>query len=96
MRGLLFPQPKGDVVYVGKSINIKRVAEHFANKSEKGSKLQQHVHDISFRLTGSELAALLLESHEIKRLSPAINRAQRVRQFPTSSTLSKMSRVPMF
>ncbi|MCB0551193.1 MAG: GIY-YIG nuclease family protein [Phaeodactylibacter sp.] len=78
-----FHNQKGDVVYVGKSINIKkRVAEHFANKSEKGSKLQQHVHDISFELTGSELVALLLESHEIKRLSPAINRAQRVRRFP--------------
>ena len=78
-----FHNQKGDVVYVGKSINIKkRVAEHFANKSEKGSKLQQHVHDISFELTGSELVALLLESHEIKRLSPSINRAQRVRRFP--------------
>ena len=78
-----FHNQKGDVVYVGKSINIKkRVAEHFANKSEKGSKLQQHVHDISFELTGSELVALLLESHEIKRLSPPINRAQRVRRFP--------------
>ena len=78
-----FHNQKGDVVYVGKSINIKkRVAEHFANKSEKGSKLQQHVHDITFELTGSELVALLLESHEIKRLSPEINRAQRVRRFP--------------
>ncbi|MCO6491546.1 MAG: GIY-YIG nuclease family protein [Phaeodactylibacter sp.] len=78
-----FHNQKGDVVYVGKSINIKkRVAEHFANKSEKGNKLQQHVHDITFELTGSELVALLLESHEIKRLSPEINRAQRVRRFP--------------
>lgn len=78
-----FHNQKGDVVYVGKSINIKkRVAEHFANKTEKGSKLQQHVHDVSFELTGSELVALLLESHEIKRLRPSINRAQRVRRFP--------------
>ncbi|MCB9265331.1 MAG: GIY-YIG nuclease family protein [Lewinellaceae bacterium] len=78
-----FHNQKGDVVYVGKSINIKkRVAEHFANKTEKAGKLQQHVHDISFELTGSELVALLLESHEIKRLRPSINRAQRVRRFP--------------
>ncbi|MCB0552072.1 MAG: 3'-5' exoribonuclease [Phaeodactylibacter sp.] len=74
---------KGEVVYVGKSINIKkRVAEHFADKTEKAGKLQQLVHDISFELTGSELVALLLESHEIKRLSPPINRAQRIRRFP--------------
>lgn len=78
-----FHDQKGDVVYVGKSINIKkRVAEHFADKTEKAGKLQQHVHDISYELTGSELVALLLESHEIKRLSPAINRAQRMRRFP--------------
>lgn len=78
-----FHGQKGDVVYVGKSINIKkRVAEHFADKSEKASKLQQYACDISYELTGSELIALLLESHEIKRLSPAINRAQRVRRFP--------------
>ncbi|MCB0571558.1 MAG: 3'-5' exoribonuclease [Phaeodactylibacter sp.] len=78
-----FHDQKGDVVYVGKSINIKkRVAEHFADKTEKAGKLQQQVFDISYELTGSELVALLLESHEIKRLSPSVNRAQRVRRFP--------------
>lgn len=78
-----FHDTDGNVVYVGKSINIKkRVAEHFADKTEKASKLQQAVHDISFELTGSELVALLHESHEIKRLRPPVNRAQRQRRFP--------------
>lgn len=78
-----FHNEKGEVVYVGKSINIrKRVAEHFADQSAKAAKLQQLVHDITFELTGSELAALLLESHEIKRLMPSVNRAQRRRLFP--------------
>ncbi|HMQ47111.1 MAG TPA: exonuclease domain-containing protein [Saprospiraceae bacterium] len=78
-----FHDQKGEVIYVGKSINIKkRVAEHFADKTEKAGKLQQMVHDISYELTGSELVALLLESNEIKRLRPSVNRAQRVRQFP--------------
>ncbi len=78
-----FHDQEGKVVYVGKSINIrKRVAEHFADPTEKARKLQQHVHDITYELTGSELVALLLESHEIKRLQPPINRAQRVQQFP--------------
>lgn len=73
----------GDVVYVGKSKNIrKRVAQHFAKKTSKASKLQKIVHDISFERTGSEMIALLLESHEIKRLAPTINRAQRQVQFP--------------
>lgn len=78
-----FHDPKGDVVYIGKSINIKkRVAQHFAQKTEKARKLQKYVHDITFTLCGNELVALLLESHEIKRLRPPINRAQKVRQFP--------------
>ncbi len=78
-----FHDPAGNVVYVGKSINIrKRVAEHFADPTEKARKLQQRVHDVSYEITGSELVALLLESHEIKRLQPPVNRAQRVQQFP--------------
>lgn len=78
-----FHNQKGDVIYVGKSINIKkRIAEHFADKTEKASKLQQQAFDISYELTGSELIALLFESYEIKRLRPSINRAQRVRKFP--------------
>jgi len=78
-----FHDVKGDVVYVGKSINIqKRVAEHFADKTDKAGKLQQLVHDISYEHTGSELVALLLESEEIKRIRPTVNRAQRQREFP--------------
>ena len=74
---------QGRVLYVGKSINIrKRIAEHFAQSTEKAKKLQEGVHDISYELTGSELVALLLESYEIKRLTPPINRAQRMRAFP--------------
>lgn len=78
-----FHDEEGLAAYVGKSINIKkRVAEHFAKKTDKASKLHRVVHDISFELTGSELVALLLESHEIKQLRPYINRAQRRRYFP--------------
>lgn len=78
-----FHNAEGEVIYVGKSINIqKRVAEHFADRTEKAQKLQELVHDISFEVTGSELLALLHESFEIKRLLPGINRAQRTRKFP--------------
>ncbi|MEM1120540.1 MAG: exonuclease domain-containing protein [Bacteroidota bacterium] len=73
----------GEVIYVGKSINIKkRVMEHFAKTTTKAGKLQKHVDDISYEITGSELIALLYESYEIKRLRPPINRAQRLRNFP--------------
>lgn len=78
-----FHDDQGAVIYVGKSINIrKRVAEHFSVKTEKARKLQEAVRDVSCEITGSEIVSLLLESHEIKRLRPSINRAQKVLQFP--------------
>lgn len=73
----------GEVVYVGKSKNIrKRVVAHFANVQAKGGHMQRAVRDISYQCTGSELIALLVESEEIKRLRPKLNRAQRSRHFP--------------
>jgi len=72
----------GAVIYVGKSLNIrKRLFEHFADLTPKGEKLRVGVNDLSYEVTGSELVALLLESTEIKRLQPSVNRAQRTRNF---------------
>ncbi len=67
------------IVYVGKSINIKkRVLSHFHPKEKKKwAELWKAVHSISFEETGSELVALLLESQEIKKLQPPINRSQK-------------------
>jgi DNA polymerase-3 subunit epsilon len=78
-----FHNEDGQVVYVGKSKNIKkRVMQHFSKTTVKANTLYRHVRDITFELTGSELIALLLESYEIKRIQPFINRAQRLPQFP--------------
>ena len=78
-----FHDEHGRIIYVGKSINIRnRVMQHFAEISNKSAKLQQSVHDISFEITGSELAALLLENHEIKKHQPRINHAQRRNSYP--------------
>ena len=78
-----FHDSEGKVIYVGKSIHIKkRVIQHFAEISNKAGKMQQRVHDISYTLTGSELIAQLLENSEIKKLQPEINRAQRRKSFP--------------
>ena len=56
--------------------------EHFADYTNKGNTLRSQVYDLSYELTGSELIALLLESFEIKRLRPSVNRAQRRQYFP--------------
>lgn len=74
-----FHNQAGDIIYVGKSKNIKtRVFSHFSNENtERALKMCDEVHDISYELTGSELIALLLESHEIKVQKTKYNRKQR-------------------
>ncbi len=77
-----FHNAAGDVIYVGKSLNIqKRLFEHFSDPTAKGEKLRAGVTDLSYEVTGSELVALLLESAEIKRLQPPVNRALRNQNF---------------
>ncbi|WP_027136812.1 exonuclease domain-containing protein [Gaetbulibacter saemankumensis] len=68
----------GDIIYVGKSKNIKRrINQHFTNTNQKSKKIQALVHSVSYEATGSELVALLKESEAIKRIKPIFNRALR-------------------
>ncbi|MBT8232115.1 MAG: GIY-YIG nuclease family protein [Saprospiraceae bacterium] len=70
------------VIYVGKSINIQnRAKQHFSKHTRKTDKLFNQVASISYELTGSELISLLLESYEIKKLHPEINKAQKTRTY---------------
>lgn len=75
-----FHDQRGKVVYVGKAKRIKkRVSSHFSNNSTSKQKQDflRSIHAISYEVCGNELVALLLESHEIKRLWPQFNRAQK-------------------
>ena len=75
-----FYNRSGELIYVGKSKNIrKRIMSHFSAdvNSPKSQKMKQLVHRIDYRETGSELLALLLESDLIKRHQPVFNRSQR-------------------
>ncbi|MDZ7743182.1 MAG: exonuclease domain-containing protein [Bacteroidota bacterium] len=69
-----FHNHKGDIIYVGKSTNIKsRVLSHLSNNLNKRAvEMREAIADISCEITGSELIALLLESHEIKHTNPFI------------------------
>lgn len=74
---------KGDIIYIGKSKNIrKRVNQHFTGTSNKSKKIQRDVYTVTFEETGSELIALLKESEEIKINKPIYNRSQRKTIFP--------------
>lgn len=69
---------KGDLIYIGKSKNIKnRISQHFTSKVSKSIKIQAQVYAVTYEETGSELIALLKESEEIKINKPIFNRAQR-------------------
>ncbi|MFC2175858.1 exonuclease domain-containing protein [Bacteroidota bacterium] len=79
-----FYDGEDQILYVGKSVTLKkRVLSHFHPKEKrKWAELWKNIHSISFEETGSELIALLLESQEIKKLQPPINRAQKKPFFP--------------
>jgi DNA polymerase-3 subunit epsilon len=69
---------KGDLIYIGKSRNIKkRINQHFTGTSTKSKKIQREVYSVTPEETGSELIALLKESEEIKINKPVYNRTQR-------------------
>ncbi len=74
-----FYNPRGDIIYIGKSRNIKdRVLQHLHNDTtRKALEMRAAIADVSFEITGNDLIAQLLESEEIKRHIPIYNRQQR-------------------
>lgn len=69
---------KGEIIYIGKSKNIrKRIIQHFTGTNSKSKKIQTLVRAVTYEKTGSELVALLKESEEIKKNKPLFNRALR-------------------
>jgi len=74
----IFRDESNQPIYVGKSISLKkRVMSHFQSTTAKELKISQHVHHVETIQTGSELAALLLESKLVKELQPLYNRLLR-------------------
>ncbi len=75
-----FKDGHGKIIYIGKAANIKqRVRSHFTgdDSSEKSEAFKRQIYDVSFRKTGSELVALLLEDSEIRKYWPKFNKAQK-------------------
>lgn len=74
-----FANSDGELIYVGKSINIHdRVLSHLNNNlHKKAVDMKDAIADVNYELTGNELVALLLESSEIKSYQPFYNRQQR-------------------
>lgn len=76
----LFKDESGGILYVGKSITIKkRVLSHFYSTTTNSKELRlfQDVHDIEARTTNSEFEALVEEAKLVKELMPIHNRQLR-------------------
>ncbi len=83
----------GDVLYIGKSKNIKkRVRTHLTGTDRKSKKIQKKLHKVNFETTGSELIALLKEQHEIKKNQPQINKDGRYRLYPMGIRIDEETR----
>ena len=73
-----FHDEHGKIIYVGKAIDIKsRIYSHLTGKGSAKLPFLTAIANITYTLCGTELIALLLESHEIKRLFPLYNQAQK-------------------
>jgi DNA polymerase III subunit epsilon len=71
----------GEVIYIGKAKDLSSRVRSYFNAIEahppRLRKLVEAVRDIEWEETGSEIAALLLESRLIKKQQPRFNRAQK-------------------
>lgn len=79
-----FYDANGELLYIGKSKSIrKRILNHFRPniKRKKDLQLKNKIAHIDYKLTGNELAALLLESQEIKQSKPYFNHALKSTRF---------------
>lgn len=78
-----FRNDQNTLIYIGKSKNLKsRIARHFSDYTGKSEKIRQSTHSIDYEITGNELAALIKESIEIRKLKPIYNKAQRNNSYP--------------
>lgn len=71
----LFHAPDGEVIYVGKAINLRsRVRSYFSATAQQKARLtSQRAARLEFIVTKSEVEALVLESNLIKRYKPFYN-----------------------
>ena len=73
----LMKNEAGEIIYVGKAINLRnRVRSYFQKSrghSPKVKMMVSHVADIEYIITDSEVEALILENNLIKKHSPWYN-----------------------
>lgn len=73
----LFKSERGNIIYVGKAKSLhSRVRQYFQGSrgiDDKIGRLVRSIRDVEYRVTASELDALLLEHRLIKQYKPWYN-----------------------
>src|SRR5690606_6877421 len=68
---------KGEIIYVGKAINLKkRVRQYFQssrNNSPKVNAMVRHIREFEYIIVDNEVEALILEANLIKKHKPKYN-----------------------
>lgn len=66
----------GEIIYVGKAVNLKNRVRQYFQRSQKPPKVEamiSHIEDFQYIITSNETEALTLESNLIKALKPRYN-----------------------
>lgn len=75
-----FHRYSGDIMYIGRGKNIKKIVNQvFLRTSKKARSLQKELVSVTFDLTGSELVAMLKYQEELKTHKPKYNKAQKAK-----------------
>jgi excinuclease UvrABC nuclease subunit len=73
-----FHNARGGILYIGKALNLRRrIASYFQRRMRQPARLRRlaaRTRAVTIQETGSELEALLLESHLLKQETPPCNR----------------------
>lgn len=63
-----------EIIYIGKSKNLKkRVTQLFTGSNKRSKEIQKQVVDVTFEKTGSELISILKEYIEVRKHFPILN-----------------------
>lgn len=86
---------KNEIIYIGKSNNIKKkILYHLTAKSKKSGVIQKEICSVTYALVGDELITFLKEQNEIKANSPKLNKALRYRTYPLGIRLEERKEYP--
>ena len=72
----LYHDVNGEIIYVGKAKNLKNRVKSYFNKNHESAKLNvlvPQINNLEYIITNSEVEALILESHLIKKHKPKYN-----------------------